>query len=120
MTEPEDLEEDLFADLYEGDEEAADPAPSAAPNTEQLPTDASNVAPISSTPGNPTQEEFNTTDYGDTTMQEEPRNGDMNDPVGANGQQDGSADDWGNGQATSHETNAVEQEPQAIGIKEDG
>ena len=54
-------------------------------------------------------------------MQEEsPRVDDLNEQSELNGHNEPDALDWSGDQHVGYEENEVEQEPQAIGIKEDG
>jgi len=113
MTEPEDLEEDLFADLYDGDETTA-PAPVAAPSSAPVPTQPRPT----STDQNATEASA-FTDEPDTPYKPLPFESDGgNQTHGANGQhgnQMSSYDHTHNGDDVN-----MDNEPFGSGIKEDG
>ncbi|CAF9936789.1 hypothetical protein IMSHALPRED_010895 [Imshaugia aleurites] len=115
MTEPEELEEDLFADLYDADETAAKPEPSVQdlqPEPIQAPAPTDNGTTTSTARQEPKDEE-----PGTLTVKDE--------PVYGNGYNGDNGPSWNVGQANggnAHQYNdaAMEQEPAPIGIKEDG
>ncbi|KAL9614813.1 MAG: hypothetical protein Q9167_000723 [Letrouitia subvulpina] len=114
MTEPEDHDEDLFADLYDADEPASKPVlsaqPESIPEPMESPTPLQNDVGLDDTKqdmGNEVQTEM--TDFNSKIIAD-----------GLNGNYNGLV----NGQmADSRGTRmdvAVEQDPGGIGIKEDG
>ncbi|KAL9137196.1 MAG: hypothetical protein Q9175_001590 [Cornicularia normoerica] len=115
MTEPEELEEDLFADLYDADDTAAKPEPSVQdfqPEPVQAPGPNDNGASTSDANQEPKDEES-----GGASVKEEPTYG--------NGHNGDTGPSWNAGQASGGNANqyndaVMEQEPAPIGIKEDG
>lgn len=115
MTEPEELEEDLFADLYDADETVAKPEPSIQdfqPEPIQAPAPNDNGAFTSDA-----KQELKDEESGSAPVRDEPMYG--------NGRNGDDGPSWNAGQANggnTHQYNdaAMEQEPAPIGIKEDG
>ncbi|OJJ43308.1 hypothetical protein ASPZODRAFT_74687 [Penicilliopsis zonata CBS 506.65] len=109
MAEPEDLEEDLFADLYEADEKTNHAVPG---------TDATTAAePAFSTPGAFYADNNGTQDYGNTQFEAEENRG-YDQPYDG-GHQNG-AGGLDTAPINSEMGTAVDSEPQGTGIKEDG
>ncbi|KAF3480310.1 uncharacterized protein GIQ15_05657 [Arthroderma uncinatum] len=108
MTEPEDLEEDLFADLYDADTTTTTAAPTA-PQVQAPAEPASNKAEVAET--------FNSTQYAASQQPQPVEEHKFEPPPAQNGGHGGIqvvGDSHSGGQA-SHET-----ENQGTGIKEDG
>ncbi|KAK2865459.1 hypothetical protein FQN49_003559, partial [Arthroderma sp. PD_2] len=108
MTEPEDLEEDLFADLYDAeDTKTTTAAPTAAPQA--APEPPANKPDVPET--------FNATQYAVNQQQQPVEEHKLEPPPAQNGGQGGMpiAADTHSGGQVSHET-----ENQGTGIKEDG
>ncbi|KAL8657532.1 MAG: hypothetical protein Q9226_001827 [Calogaya cf. arnoldii] len=114
MTEPEELDEDLFADLYDADEPAttAAPAVQVKPDPEPVEPAPSNFAEMP--PGNVKEED--NTNNNDESMNML----DSNQHVYTNGQDDRETARWDNNGRGSRMDVAVEQDSGSIGIKEDG
>lgn len=110
MTEPEDFEEDLFADLYDGDEAAAQAAQTSAAS--QVPAPTQTAAVVEDTIGL----DFNPGGHG-----EENENNDSN---GLDLQQFAEPGNYAQQDEQMKEINTLEQEQQdqlfGTGIKEDG
>ncbi|KAL8704008.1 MAG: hypothetical protein Q9201_002813 [Fulgogasparrea decipioides] len=111
MTEPEELDEDLFADLYDADEPSTTSVPQAQPS--QVPSPVEAAPPV--TPGPPPNEtgQDSNNDNSITVT-------DHNQSTYANGQDDRENSRWDNDGRGSRMDVAVEQDSGAIGIKEDG
>ncbi|KAK4693506.1 hypothetical protein P7C71_g3903, partial [Lecanoromycetidae sp. Uapishka_2] len=113
MTEPEELEEDLFADLYDGDDAPAKPDPpaqqEAAPEPTQIP------APIEYAPFPENDTQQPKTESSSDTVKHEAMYG--------NGQSGDTGLAWNGGQggpSNQYNDGAMNHEPPPIGIKEDG
>ncbi|KAL9579093.1 MAG: hypothetical protein Q9212_005307 [Teloschistes hypoglaucus] len=111
MTEPEELDEDLFADLYDADEPTAAAAPPAQPAPEPEPAEPTSLAtdapPIyeNGQDGNPDSSTYMT---------------DQNQNAFTDGQEDKDNSRWDNDGRGSRMDVVVEQDSGGIGIKEDG
>ncbi|KAI4195187.1 MAG: hypothetical protein LQ350_007361 [Teloschistes chrysophthalmus] len=111
MTEPEELDEDLFADLYDADE----PTPAAAPPAQPAPESelaeptslATDAPPLyeNGQDGNPDSSTYMT---------------DQNQNAFTDGQEDKDNSKWDNDGRGSRMDVVVEQDSGGIGIKEDG
>lgn len=108
MTEPEDLEEDLFADLYDADNTATHTAPSAEPA--EAPEHAVTATPAEPTPSSAVHAAESTVPYPSTENHQI--------SSGEGYQNGGGAQDAASGMHAVG--SAVESEPQGTGIKEDG
>ncbi|OAX78149.1 hypothetical protein ACJ72_07546 [Emergomyces africanus] len=114
MTEPEDLEEDLFADLYDADDTAQHEAPPAAapsfPEPQQPPQNEPNAHTVSP-PQQPTSD--NNNNYHTETQMEQQHvtNGD---------QQNGANEPMQTAHESDHIAAHVESGSHGTGIKEDG
>ncbi|KAL8754628.1 MAG: hypothetical protein Q9199_004212 [Rusavskia elegans] len=112
MTEPEELDEDLFADLYDADEPTTTAAPPVQPKPEPEPVEPApsnfpNIPPV------------------DVKEEDNSNNDSMNMPDPnqngyTNGQDDRETSRWDNNGRGSRMDVAVEQDSGSIGIKEDG
>ncbi|KAL4814200.1 hypothetical protein BDW67DRAFT_166383 [Aspergillus spinulosporus] len=110
MAEPEDVEEDLFADLYEADETANQAAPTGGAPA------ASNPVPSDAPAQPPATSAIQSVEGGGNET--ESTHGTHQTPTYEGGYQNGSAPDSGyNNQTTGP---VGEPEPQGTGIKEDG
>ncbi|KAF6238917.1 hypothetical protein HO173_002789 [Letharia columbiana] len=115
MTEPEELDEDLFADLYDADDAAAKP--------EALVQD---IQPEPIQASAPSDTGAFTSDANPEPKDEESGSAPIKDePMYGNGHNGDTGPSWNAGQANggnAHQYNdaAMEQEPAPIGIKEDG
>ncbi|KAK2762806.1 hypothetical protein FQN54_000981 [Arachnomyces sp. PD_36] len=112
MTEPEDLEEDLFADLYDADDSAnhappaaAAPAPANPAPAAPEPTDQPSAPVIT-----PSVENIQTEQFDPSTIHQSLENG--------NNQ--AMTDVWDNGQGNDGGAMGMKPEAQGTGIKEDG
>ncbi|KAI4089933.1 MAG: hypothetical protein LQ344_005034 [Seirophora lacunosa] len=110
MTEPEELDEDLFADLYDADEPAASAPAQAQSIPAQEPLEATVPIPTGPPPDN-VQEDANK--QGSFSMAEN-----QNDHPNGLDERDDSK--WDNGGRGSRMDVAAEQDSGGIGIKEDG
>ncbi|KAI4122865.1 MAG: hypothetical protein LQ338_005582 [Usnochroma carphineum] len=111
MTEPEELDEDLFADLYEADE----PATSAPPRAQSIsaPEPVEATVPISTAP-QPQEAPHNANDDTSINMGDPSQNDYMN------GQDNRDDIRWDHGGRGARMDVAAEQDNGGIGIKEDG
>ncbi|KAF6228410.1 hypothetical protein HO133_008140 [Letharia lupina] len=115
MTEPEELDEDLFADLYDADDAAAKPE-ALVQDIQREPIQASA----------PSDTGAFTSDANPEPKDEESGSAPIKDePMYGNGHNGDTGPSWNAGQANggnAHQYNdaAMEQEPAPIGIKEDG
>ncbi|KAL8930821.1 MAG: hypothetical protein Q9208_000362 [Pyrenodesmia sp. 3 TL-2023] len=114
MTEPEELDEDLFADLYDADEPAAPAPPATQPIPAPEPVEA--PAPVSTGPS-PNETEQHSNIDGSTIMPD--ANHDNNYTNGPD-ERDDSRERWDNNGRGSRMDVAAEQDSSGIGIKEDG
>ncbi|KAL8991002.1 MAG: hypothetical protein Q9177_000481 [Variospora cf. flavescens] len=110
MTEPEELDEDLFADLYDADEPAASAPAQAQSTSAQEPPEA--TVPIPTRPPPDSVQE----DGGNEEIIHMAEN--HNDHL--NGQDEMDESKWDNGGRGSRMDVAAEQDSGGIGIKEDG
>ncbi|KAL8868907.1 MAG: hypothetical protein Q9174_004674 [Haloplaca sp. 1 TL-2023] len=110
MTEPEELDEDLFADLYDADEPASTAASAAQPAVASEPVES--ATPIKTEPP--------VTDFGDEGNNNAVQPVDHDQAAFANGQDDREESGWENGGRGSRMDVAVEQDNGGVGIKEDG
>ncbi|KAI4166965.1 MAG: hypothetical protein Q9188_006903 [Gyalolechia gomerana] len=112
MTEPEELDEDLFADLYEADE----PAPSATPATQfksaPEPIETATLKDVDAPPPNDAPQGVNDGGLHNSA--------DVNQDNFANGQDDRDNSKWDNDGRGSRMDVVAEQDSSSIGIKEDG
>ncbi|KMP00902.1 hypothetical protein CIRG_01042 [Coccidioides immitis RMSCC 2394] len=112
MTEPEDVEEDLFADLYDADEPVQAAAPSA-PAALSAPPPASQAQPQTAPVLPPQASSTEQLDAGSVNMAayEQPSNYSEQNGMPQQGAMQGDA---------SSSISAQQPEPQGTGIKEDG
>ncbi|KAL8827194.1 MAG: hypothetical protein Q9170_007108 [Blastenia crenularia] len=112
MTEPEELDEDLFADLYEADEPAPSTAPAVPPSSAPEPVE---IAPSTDTAAPPhydapqesnEDESYNITDFNQNNY--------------TNGQDEKDTSRWDHDGRGSRMDVVAEQDSGSIGIKEDG
>ncbi|KAL8669156.1 MAG: hypothetical protein Q9168_006244 [Polycauliona sp. 1 TL-2023] len=119
MTEPEELDEDLFADLYDADE----PTTTATPTT-QLKPDPQPVEPVPSTLAEPppvdVKEEDNSNNNDNNNINGSRDTQDPGESAYINGQDDRESSRWDNNGRGSRMDVAIEQDSGSIGIKEDG
>ncbi|KAL8857134.1 MAG: hypothetical protein Q9178_006310 [Gyalolechia marmorata] len=111
MTEPEELDEDLFADLYDADEPTSIAVPPAQPKPDPV-----SVEPGPSDVAEPPALDVKEEDHHDGSMN-------MTDPNQngyTNGQDDRENSRWDNNGRGSRMDVAVEQDSGSLGIKEDG
>ncbi|KAL9017304.1 MAG: hypothetical protein Q9185_005361 [Variospora sp. 1 TL-2023] len=110
MTEPEELDEDLFADLYDADEPAASAPAQAQSISTQEPPEA--TVPIPTRPPPDSVQEDGSNE--ETIHMAENHNDHLN------GQDEIDESKWDNGGRGSRMDVAAEQDSGGIGIKEDG
>ncbi|KAL8964944.1 MAG: hypothetical protein Q9183_004124 [Haloplaca sp. 2 TL-2023] len=110
MTEPEELDEDLFADLYDADEPASTAAPPAQPVVAPEPVES--ATPVTTVPP--------VNDFGDESNNNAVQPVDHDQAALANGQDEREEPGWENGGRGSRMDVAVEQDNGGVGIKEDG
>ncbi|KAL9009675.1 MAG: hypothetical protein Q9173_005321 [Seirophora scorigena] len=110
MTEPEELDEDLFADLYDADEPAASAPAQAQSIPAQEPLEATVPIPTGPPPDNAQEDANNEGSFSMAENQNDHPNGldERDDPK------------WDNGGRGSRMDVAAEQDSGGIGIKEDG
>ncbi|KAI4269120.1 MAG: hypothetical protein LQ337_007473 [Flavoplaca oasis] len=111
MTEPEELDEDLFADLYDADEPTTTTVPPTQPKPDPEPVE-STLSNLAQDPPADVKEDNN--DNGPVNVPDEDQN------VYINGQDDRETSRWDNDGRGSRMDVAVEQDSGSIGIKEDG
>ncbi|KAL8679487.1 MAG: hypothetical protein Q9224_007030 [Gallowayella concinna] len=112
MTEPEELDEDLFADLYDADEPTATAVPVTQPKPDLQP--AESAPPTVADPPDIDVKDEDIND-GSVNMAEQSQG------AYTNGQDDRDQSRWDNNNGRGSRMDvAVEQESGAIGIKEDG
>lgn len=112
MTEPEELDEDLFADLYEADEPAPSATPAAQPKAAPEPLENATLKDADAPPPNDAPQGTNEDTFQDST--------DFNQDAYGNGQGDRDGSRWDNDGRGSRMDVVVEQDSGSIGIKEDG
>ncbi|KAL8772145.1 MAG: hypothetical protein Q9209_002580 [Squamulea sp. 1 TL-2023] len=111
MTEPEELDEDLFADLYDAEEPTTTVEPPIQPKADP--------EPVQSPPSNfaePPPVDVKEEDNNDGSMNMV----DPNHNIYTNGQDDRESPRWDSNGRGSRMDVAVEQDSGSIGIKEDG
>ncbi|KAL8806801.1 MAG: hypothetical protein Q9223_005640 [Gallowayella weberi] len=113
MTEPEELDEDLFADLYDADEPTA--TATAAPVTQPKP-DLEPAEPAPPVLADPPTVDVKDEDTGGGHVNV----AEQSQGAYANGEDDREQSRWDNNGRGSRMDVAVEQDSGAIGIKEDG
>ncbi|KAI9805337.1 MAG: hypothetical protein M1833_005790 [Piccolia ochrophora] len=114
MTEPEDLEEDLFADLYDGDENAAKPL---QPQTVVEPTPSVPSVPPGAGAGVSSSRSDGVDSSWQAPVKEESQ---LRDQPAANAQNGEVAGGWPDKNANDYGDTAMEEETHGPGIKEDG
>ncbi|KAI4183012.1 MAG: hypothetical protein L6R41_005656 [Letrouitia leprolyta] len=112
MTEPEELDEDLFADLYEADEPAPSATPAAHAKSAPEPVEDAALKDADAPPPNNAPHGIN-----DEAHQ---TSADFNQDAYGNGQDDRDGSRWDNDGRGSRMDVVVEQDSGSIGIKEDG
>ncbi|KAL8934862.1 MAG: hypothetical protein Q9216_005697 [Gyalolechia sp. 2 TL-2023] len=112
MTEPEELDEDLFADLYEADEPAPSATPAAQYKSAPEPAETATLKDVDAPPPNDTPQGVNDDGLHNSA--------DLSQDNYVNGQDDRDNSRWDSDGRGSRMDVVAEQDSSSIGIKEDG